>query len=52
MCLPISTPPNALAGATGLVETRDMAKIGLVTGVLGLALTFAMLLLLARVNFF
>lgn len=43
MTLPISTPPNALASATGMVQTPDMAKIGVVIGVLGLALTIVML---------
>lgn len=39
MSLPISTPPNAIATSTGLVETRDMAKVGVVLGLAGLALT-------------
>ncbi len=32
MCLPVSTPPNAIAHATGMVPTRDMAAIGLLVG--------------------
>jgi len=32
MLFPISTPPNAIAASTGLVETKDMAKIGLIIG--------------------
>ena len=40
MCLPISTPPNAIASATGLVETKDMTKIGLIVGIVGLVLGF------------
>lgn len=40
MCLPISTPPNALASSTGLVKTKDMAKIGIIIGVIGLVLGF------------
>ena len=28
MLFPISTPPNAIAASTGLVETKDMAKVG------------------------
>lgn len=43
MTLPISTPPNALASATGMVETPDMAKIGIILGILGLVLTVIML---------
>ena len=38
MCLPISTPPNAIAHSTGLVEQRDMVKLGACIGVLGLIL--------------
>ena len=41
MSLPISTPPNALASATGMVTTRDMAKVGVIVGLVGLVLTFA-----------
>lgn len=40
MLLPISTPPNALASSTGLVKTKDMAKVGLIVGVIGLVLGF------------
>ncbi|MCQ2168376.1 MAG: SLC13 family permease [Bacteroidales bacterium] len=40
MCLPISTPPNAIAASTGLVETKDMIRTGLIVGVVGLVLGF------------
>ena len=40
MLFPISTPPNAIASSTGLVETRDMAKIGIIVGVIGFALGY------------
>ena len=30
MILPISTPPNALAHATGMVEQKDMMRVGLI----------------------
>lgn len=36
MVLPISTPPNAIAMATGIIETKDMAKVGIVVGLVGL----------------
>lgn len=39
MLLPISTPPNAIAMSTNLVETKDLKKIGLVVGSLGIVLT-------------
>ncbi|MDY7099808.1 MAG: DASS family sodium-coupled anion symporter [Actinomycetota bacterium] len=35
MALPVSTPPNAVAYATGMVETRDLAAVGLVVGAVG-----------------
>lgn len=37
MSLPISTPPNAIAYATGEIATGDMAKIGLIVGIAGTA---------------
>jgi sodium-dependent dicarboxylate transporter 2/3/5 len=39
MALPISTPPNAIAIATGLVTTPQMARIGIFMAVAGLILT-------------
>lgn len=38
MVLPISTPPNAIAMATGVVKTSDMAKSGILVGLIGIAL--------------
>ena len=35
MCFPISTPPNAIAASTGLVETKDMARVGIIIGFVG-----------------
>jgi sodium-dependent dicarboxylate transporter 2/3/5 len=32
MCLPIATPPNALAFATGRLDTKDFIRLGLVIG--------------------
>ncbi len=46
MSLPISTPPNAIALATGLVETPQMARIGVLMAVAGFVLTLAFALLL------
>ncbi len=40
MLLPISTPPNAIASSTGLVQTKDMAKIGILIGIIGFVLGF------------
>ncbi len=41
MALPISTPPNAMAYAHGELETRDIALIGSLVGVLTAALVLA-----------
>jgi solute carrier family 13 (sodium-dependent dicarboxylate transporter), member 2/3/5 len=41
MVLPISTPPNAIAMSTGMVKTPDMAKSGLVIGIVGILLMLA-----------
>ena len=46
MILPISTPPNALAHATGMIEQKDMVKTGIIMGVGGLAIGYAMLIFL------
>ena len=51
MVLPISTPPNALAHATGLIEQRNMAKVGLVMGAIGLVIGYTMLILLGANGF-
>ena len=40
MLFPISTPPNAIAASTGLVETKDMAKVGLIIGIVGFIFGF------------
>lgn len=52
MALPISTPPNALAYATGLVESKGMAISGTVLCLLGLVLTFVLMTFLGAVGFF
>ena len=40
MLFPISTPPNAIASATGMVSTKDMTKVGIVIGVIGFVLGY------------
>ena len=44
MCLPVSTPPNALAASTGMITTKQMATVGIVMGVLGFAIGYLMLI--------
>ncbi len=38
MALPVSTPPNAVAYASGAVQSKDLATVGIVIGALGLVL--------------
>lgn len=52
MALPISTPPNALAYATGLVEQKGMAISGTILCLLGLFLTFVLMYFLQSIGFF
>lgn len=50
MSLPISTPPNALAHATGNVQSNQMAKVGVILGVVGVLLSFVMVWVLHAVG--
>ena len=36
--LPISTPTNAVAYSSGLIKTGDMAKTGIIIGIIGVIL--------------
>ena len=44
MCLPVSTPPNALAHSTGMITTKQMATVGLILGAVGFILGYLMLI--------
>ena len=48
MCLPISTPPNAIAHSTGLVNQNEMMKIGLSIGIIGLVLGYMVLFFVGK----
>ncbi len=52
MCLPISTPPNAIAYSTGLIEQKDMSKTGLSVGIITLILGFSLLIVLGKQGLF
>ena len=43
MILPISTPPNALAYATNLIQQKDMAKMGIIIGAISVILGYLVL---------
>ena len=46
MILPISTPPNALAFATGYVKQNEMAKMGIIMGIISMLLGFGLVYLM------
>ena len=50
MVLPISTPPNALAYATNLVNQKDMSRIGLLIGIISIVLGYVMLYFLGTMH--
>ena len=52
MALPISTPPNAMAYATGHVEQKGMAISGTILCLIGLAFSIGLMALLGAIGFF
>ena len=48
MILPVSTPPNALAFSTDLVEQKDMARVGIIVGITSMVLGYALLFIMGR----
>ena len=50
MCLPISTPPNAIAYSTGLVKQNDMLKIGLIIGIISMIIGYLTLFLVGEMH--
>lgn len=48
MSLPISTPPNAIAYSTGLIDQKDMMKTGLTVGLISLVIGFAVLIFVCK----
>ena len=52
MGLPISTPPNALAHATGLVDTKDFIKTARIISPVGVLLIYIVLIGLASTGVF
>ena len=52
MCLPISTPPNAIAHSTGLVDQKDMLKAGALGGLISLILGYGLLFIIGELRFF
>lgn len=50
MILPISTPPNALAFATGYVKQKEMSLIGAVMGIISMVLGFGLVYLVGTLK--
>ena len=50
MSLPVSTPPNALAYASGHIKSTQMLKVGVILGIVGLLVTFAMVFILNKMG--
>ena len=48
--LPVSTPPNAIAYGTGLIEQKDLRLGGVLIGLLGPALIIAWVLALSGIR--
>ncbi len=51
MSLPVSTPPNAMAYASGQIKTGHMLKAGLIVGLIALALVYLLMFVLKSVHF-
>lgn len=51
MSFPISTPPNAMAYATGLIKTKQMILPGTIIALIGLVISFGLLYILRLVGF-
>ena len=52
MALPISTPPNALAYATGMIKSKDMAISGTILCCIGFVVAITIVTIAAEIGFF
>jgi sodium-dependent dicarboxylate transporter 2/3/5 len=50
MILPISTPPNALSFATGYVKQNEMAKMGIIMGIISMVFGFGLVYLMGTLH--
>lgn len=50
MSLPISTPPNAIAYSTGLIQQTDMVKAGLTIGTISMIFGYVVLMLFCKMG--
>ena len=52
MALPVSTPPNAMAYATGLLANRQLLQIGALISGISLVASYLLAMLLWQIGFF
>ena len=52
MALPISTPPNAIAYSTGLIKSSQMAKVGVIIGVISMVIGYTVLVIIGKMGIF
>ncbi len=50
MSLPVSTPPNAIAYASGLIKGGNMAKVGVIIGAVGLIMNYVLIFILYKLQ--
>jgi sodium-dependent dicarboxylate transporter 2/3/5 len=50
MILPVSTPPNALAFSTNLVQQKDMVKIGIIVGLISMLIGYTVLYFVGKLG--
>ncbi len=50
MSLPISTPPNAIAYSTGLIQQTDMVKAGLSIGLISMVIGYSVLMVFCKMG--
>ncbi len=50
MALPVSTPPNAIAYASGMIETKHMMKAGVLISAMGLLSVYVLMFILRMVG--
>jgi len=51
MAMPISTPPNAMAYGTGLINTKEMIKTGIIIGAVGLVGLYILMFILNKIQY-
>lgn len=52
MSMPISTPPNAIAYSTGLIKTSQMFRVGMLIGVISLAIGYVLIIFVGKTGYF